>query len=439
MHDLWNAVSTNSALEPILPILAPGTYLVGGCVRDLLLGRPTTDFDLVTFSDVWGLTGRIEAVLGGKAFWLDKERQVARVALRRGALTVDVSPPRGADIVSDVRERDITINAMALDARGRRFIDPLHGMEDLDHGIIRLIAEKNLLDDPLRGLRCLRFAVTLGFTLSGETRALVRAHAGLIRRVTPERVKQEFLKSLESPRGAAFFGLLAEEGYVRELFFPGTPEGFPADGGGLNRALEVSAGLDELLCHAHELLPGIGDRFSQEVEHGLSRAAALRLAAFLAGITAVSGIGPLCQRLSLSSRARRLVGDSMTGRLAVLSLAGKTHPDRKDMHRILRAYPGCIPEMLILAAASPRTTGPVPGPEPPVATLWAYYKNEFLPQQETPLVTGGDIMKVFGLGQGPRVGECLERVEAARASGIVSSREEAIEYLGRIISEPPEA
>ncbi|MCE5276280.1 MAG: hypothetical protein ABFD70_02840 [Syntrophaceae bacterium] len=429
MHDLWNAVSTNSVLEPILPILTPGTCLVGGCVRDLLLGRPTTDFDLVTFSDVWDLTGRIGAVLGGKAFWLDRERQVARVALKRGALTVDVSPPRGPDIASDVSERDITINAMALDARERRFIDPLQGMEDLDHGIIRLIAEKNLLDDPLRGLRCLRFAVTLGFTLSGETGALVRAHAGLIRGVTPERVKQEFLKSLESPRGGAFFGLLAETGYVHELFSSGTREGFPVDGDGLNRALDVSAWLDELLCHANELLPGIGDLFSQELEHGLSRAAALRLAAFLAGITAVPGIGPLCRRLSLSSRAARLVGDSISGHLAVLALAGKEHPDRRDMHLILRDYPGSVPEMLILAAASSGDARDT------CERLWAYYLGEFLPQQETPLVTGDDIMTVFALGQGPRIGECLEQVETARASGLVSSREDAIEYLRRIISE----
>lgn len=428
MHDLWNAVSTNSVLEPILPTLTPGTCLVGGCVRDLLLGRPTTDFDLVTFSDVWDLTGRIGAVLGGKAFWLDKERQVARVALKRGALTVDVSPPRGPDIASDVSERDITINAMALDARERRFIDPLQGREDLDRGIIRLIAEKNLLDDPLRGLRCLRFAVTLGFTLSGETKALVRAHAGLIRELPPERVKQEFFKSLEDPRGAAFFGLLAEEGYVHELFFSKTPEGYPIDGGGLNRALDVSAGLDELLCHAQELLPGIGDHFSREVEHGLSRAAALRLAAFLAGITAVPGIGPLCRRLSLSSRAARVVGDSLSGHLAVLALAGKGHPDRGDMHRILRAYPGSVPEMLLLAAASS---------EDALETserLWAYYLGWFLPQQETPLVTGDDIMTLFAMGRGPRIGECLEQVEIARASGIVSSREEAIAYLRRVIS-----
>jgi tRNA nucleotidyltransferase/poly(A) polymerase len=169
MHGLLNAVSKNPTLKGILPHLPERTYLVGGCVRDLILGNDPSDFDLVTFGESMALARKLAQHLGGTAFFMDQERQVARVALKQGELTIDVSPPRGLDIVSDLSERDITINAMALNPVDGTLIDPLGGQMDLQERLIRLIAEKNLRDDPLRGLRCLRFSLQLGFSLDAAT------------------------------------------------------------------------------------------------------------------------------------------------------------------------------------------------------------------------------------------------------------------------------
>jgi len=174
MHDQSNAVWTNKILDKVLPHLPQQTYLVGGCVRDLILGTDPSDFDLVTFGSPMDLALEIGAVVGGRAFFIDSERQVARVALNHGKLTIDVSPPRGADIESDLAQRDITINAMAINPADGTLVDLHGGRQDLKEGRIRLIAEKNLTDDPIRGLRCLRFSVQFGFSIDSGTMGLIR-------------------------------------------------------------------------------------------------------------------------------------------------------------------------------------------------------------------------------------------------------------------------
>ena len=222
MHDLFNAATRNIILKGILPHLPGQTYLVGGCVRDLMLGAEPSDFDLVTFGTSMDLARQLGAIFGGKAFFMDQERQMARVALNHGDLTIDVSPPKGNDIAADLAERDITINAMALDPFGGTLIDPLGGQKDLQEKRIRLIAEKNLKDDPLRGLRCLRFSVQLGFSLDSLTMEVIKKNAETLDRIAPERIKYEFLKALMCPDSATFFSLLVDAGYApRALQDPG--------------------------------------------------------------------------------------------------------------------------------------------------------------------------------------------------------------------------
>jgi tRNA nucleotidyltransferase/poly(A) polymerase len=424
MHDLWNAVSANRVLERLSPQLPPSTYLVGGCVRDLLLGRNVLDFDLVTFCDVWGLAKKIETLLGGKAFWIDRERCVARIAVKGTPLTVDVLSPRGPDIATDLAMRDITINAMAFDPKSRELIDPLHGQEDLLQGIIRIISEENLVDDPLRGIRCLRFAVNLGFAIEDDTMSIIRANSVLIHKVSRERIKQEIMKALLSPRGSIFFQLLVDADYGEELFHP-DPE-IEHD-----LSLRRSSEMDAVLEDAHNILPGIGDYFSQDVEQGFSRAAVLRLTAFLSGISANGfRIRNICKGLAFSSRTTRIVVNTLEAHERGEIVLEKHDAGKKSLCVLFRSYPECIPDMLLLAAASHRDLRTL------TAELWDFYRT-YLPQKRNPLISGKDIMEVFGLRPGLLIGKYLELVEDARLEGIITTRDEAIEYLKHISSHSP--
>jgi len=441
MHDLFNAARKNKTLKDILPHLQGRTYLVGGCVRDLMLGYVPSDFDLVTFGASMDLARQLGAILGGKAFFMDQERQVARVALNHGDLTIDVSPPRGNDIAADLAERDITVNAMALNPFDGTLIDPLGGQKDLKERRIRLIAEKNLKDDPLRGLRCLRFCVQLGFSLDSITREVIKNNTDTLQRIAPERIKYEFLKALKCPSSATFFSLLMDAGYIPVLFES------PVDEARLRLSLELVSGVEGLLLDVSSYLPGIKDPFAEELEHGLTRSGALRLAGFFAGM---AGSPPSnfdhdlvyswCRKLALSSLAGLIIAKTISGMAGVHGLDEKPFLKGSDMHRLLSAYQQCIPEMLLLALASNAAQKISDGSrdvstEKHVASLWEYFLETYQFHAAVPLLTGHDIMENLSLDPGPKVGELLRLAEEARADGIISSSKQALEYLRSVMAE----
>ncbi len=443
MHGLLNAVSKNPTLKGILPHLPERTYLVGGCVRDLILGNDPSDFDLVTFGESMALARKLAQHLGGTAFFMDQERQVARVALKQGELTIDVSPPRGLDIVSDLSERDITINAMALNPVDGTLIDPLGGQMDLQERLIRLIAEKNLRDDPLRGLRCLRFSLQLGFSLDAATMKMIKENAADLERIAPERIKVEFLKALKCPASVPFISLLADAGYTTVLFSG------PVDEIRLQQGLGIFSGVESLVMDDLLHLPGIKDILADELEHCLTRAGALRMAGFFAGLAGALHrrydeelVRSWCTRLALSSQASRVIVKSISGMLRVLDLDEKPGHCGSEMHRLLSAYPQCIPEMILLALASDALSlhkdtdrkGKA-SIHTRVSSLWEYFLETYKVHAASPLITGHDIVKGLSVNPGPKVGELLRLVEEARSDGIISSREQALEYLRTIMAE----
>jgi tRNA nucleotidyltransferase/poly(A) polymerase len=443
MHDPFNAAKKNIILKGILPHLPGQTYLVGGCVRDLMLGAVPSDFDLVTFGASMDLARQLGAIWGGKAFFMDQERQVARVALNHGDLTIDVSPPRGQDIEADLAERDITINAMALDPLSGTLIDPLGGQKDLQERRIRLIGEKNLKDDPLRGLRCLRFSVQLGFSLDSLTMEVIKKNAEKLQVIAPERIKYEFLKVLKCPASVTFFSLLIDAGYAPVLFKA------PVDEDRLGLSLEILSGIERLLLSVHSYLPGVKDHFADELEHGLTRSGALRLAGFFACMAGSSQLNynedlvhSWSMRLALSSFAVRIIAKTISGLLKVLGLNEKPLLSNSGMHRLLSENRQCLPEMLLLALAFDALAAQKDADrtrnvsiQTPVTSLWGYFQGTYKVHAANPLLTGHDIMENLSVGPGPKVGELLRLVEEARADGIISSRGQAMEYLRSIITE----
>lgn len=420
---LLNAVSTSGILERVLPLLPGRTYLVGGCIRDLLLGIEPADFDIVTFGPAMELARRMGTALGGTVFAVDRERGVARIALNRGEHTLDISPARGADIEGDLRERDITINAMACLPGDGVLIDPLQGLADLRAGCIRLIGEKNLRDDPLRGLRCLRFAVQLGYSIEAQSMGLIIRHAHAIERVASERIKHEFLRALDGPRGTTIFGLLDKAGYVGVLMGDTAPKPTAVFMEGPVRYADV------LLDDASRVLPGVGTYFTAELEHGMTRAAAFRIAAFLfPGTGEHDRTHELMSRLALSVRARRTIGRAMAGARRAISLAGGPRPGGGAMYRVLSDHDGSIPEMLLLVLASsmgahdgrPDQAGAV------CRLLWEFYTGPYRTHRDEPLLSGHDIIRELDIRPGADVGKLLRRVEEARADGLISSRREAL-------------
>jgi tRNA nucleotidyltransferase/poly(A) polymerase len=182
-------------------------YVVGGAVRDELLGRPGVDVDVATPDPE--VAARIYAGLSkGALFPLSERHGAWRVAFPDGT-TVDFTPLRGG-IEDDLRTRDFTINAIAVPVAGGERVDPLNGFPDLQARRLRAVSDTVFEDDPLRLLRAARLEDELGFSLDEKTERLVREQAELVTKPAGERIFGELERlSPDGFRRADELGLLA--------------------------------------------------------------------------------------------------------------------------------------------------------------------------------------------------------------------------------------
>jgi poly(A) polymerase len=203
-------------------------YLVGGCVRDLLLGREPKDFDVATDAppdEVASLFPRAELVGAhfGVVLVRSDGRQVEVATFRSDSTYSDGRRPDSVrfetDPSQDARRRDFTINALMLDPSNGRILDFVNGREDLTAGIIRAIgdSETRFREDHLRLLRAVRFAASLGFAIEPETAAAIRKLSGAIQGVSAERVRDELSRILTEGGARRGFELLDELGLLREI------------------------------------------------------------------------------------------------------------------------------------------------------------------------------------------------------------------------------
>jgi tRNA nucleotidyltransferase (CCA-adding enzyme) len=209
-------------------------YLVGGFVRDLLLGIPATDFDMVVEGDAIALARVLAAQYGGRvtahvrfgtAQWFppDSSHQALDLISTRsesykhsGALP-SVKPGRFAD---DLARRDFTFNTLALRIDGEHWgelHDELDGLNDLKHGLIRVLHPRSFLDDPTRLFRAVRYEQRYGFQIAPETLMLIPPARSLIGPLSAERVRHELDLILEEKQTVAMLGRLAELDLLRPV------------------------------------------------------------------------------------------------------------------------------------------------------------------------------------------------------------------------------
>lgn len=178
-------------------------FLVGGAVRDAILGRTSHDLDFAVPTNGIKLARKIADKLKGAFYVLDDQRDTGRVVLvdKGNQRTIlDFSIYRGKDIQSDLRERDFSINGIAYDLRADTFIDPLNGIKDIHGKLLRACSSKSFEIDPIRILRAVRFAAGLDFQIDEKTRLEMQQAGVGLRSVSPERVRDELFRIFEGPQ-----------------------------------------------------------------------------------------------------------------------------------------------------------------------------------------------------------------------------------------------
>jgi tRNA nucleotidyltransferase (CCA-adding enzyme) len=208
-------------LDAVRAVTEAPVYLVGGAVRDLLLGRDRSDVDLVVVGDAAALASKLGAET------VEHER-FATAKVRLDGHEVDVAAARAetyphpgalpevepaGDVETDLGRRDFTINAMAIPLRGEpRLIDPHDGRADLEAGLLRVLHAGSFADDPTRALRAARYAARFGFELEPGTAELLRG--ANLETVSADRRRADLLRLAAEPEAARGFELLAEWGLV---------------------------------------------------------------------------------------------------------------------------------------------------------------------------------------------------------------------------------
>ena len=198
--------------EAVREVLAgEEAWIVGGAIRDELLGRPVLDLD-VACRDPRDAAHRYARRVGGAAFPLSERHGAWRVVVDGTERTVDFTPlPNG--IEADLATRDFTLNAIAVPVEGGERCDPHGGETDLENGVLRAVSPTIFEDDPLRLLRAVRLEDELGLALDAETEALLRRSTALVTRAAGERILAELHRlSPAGYRRLADVGLLAELG-----------------------------------------------------------------------------------------------------------------------------------------------------------------------------------------------------------------------------------
>jgi tRNA nucleotidyltransferase (CCA-adding enzyme) len=291
-----------------------GVYLVGGTVRDLLLGRESFDLDLAVEGDAIelarGLGGEVTAHgrFGTAVVRFEDGRQLDVVTCRRETYSAPAALPdvEAGTILDDLARRDFTVNAMAasLGSDLGRLVDPHGGRADLRSGTIRVLHEGSFVDDPTRIFRAVRYEARLGFTMDEQTERLAREGVGGIGLLSPARMREEVVALLSEEQAEPALERLAELGAV-----PGLEPGLVGRLDALRAELDPDAAAWRVrLTALAAAQPGLVARLAlrrqdaRAVEEGVATAPRLTAATDPVEIADLAGRAPEGALLALAQR-----------------------------------------------------------------------------------------------------------------------------------------
>jgi poly(A) polymerase len=452
-----------------------GSWIVGGALRDEVLGREVTDFDIAVAGEPERAARELAAELRGPVFQLSEAFGAWRVVDRRGGRVYDFAPLQGETIEQDLAMRDFTVNAMARPlgpggparpGEGAELIDPLGGRADLEARTLRVLGPAAYANDPLRPLRLARFAAELGFTADPETERLTAEAAPRVAEASGERVFAELRRLLVAPGALEGLALADRLGLLRAVL----PE--LADLHDVEQShyhhLDVYGHTIEVLERLIELERDasgeLRELLDEPLADELTRGQALRFAALLHDIGKpathhvredgrVTFMGhdrlgqemvrSVCRRLKTSEKLCRFL-EAVTRHHLVLGFLVHERPlDRRAVYRYLERTSPVEVEVTLLSCADRLATRGRNADRAIDAHL--QLAEELMPaaldwrRQGPPQVPvrGDELADELGIEPGPELGRLLDQLAEAAYAGEATDRGKAIE-LARTLRHNPE-
>jgi poly(A) polymerase len=464
-----------AALASVTAHHSGGVYLAGGTVRDMLLNRTPADLDLTVSCHAIQWARELTDRCGGTFVALGREEDAARVVWQGVSFDFSSFRDGASTIYEDLSKRDLTINSLAVcidniisnDLQEEQLlpiIDPCHGIDDLQNGIIRFNSSRSPLDDPLRLLRVFRFGAVLNFEVIPQTMTQVWCHCDLITKISPERVACELDRIMASERAYRGFVQMAEAKILFSVFpelLPGVGMEQPA-----SHHLFVFEHLLQSLAEMEKIQADPGKYFPEHhkvVEFVLSQGkrklylkwAALfhdlgkpvtrriredkggRITFYNHDIKGAELVADIGERLRWSRNHVQMASLLVRNHMRPFFLANDLRKGKltlKGCLRLIKTVDEELPALFVLSMAdalagkgegSPGKIGQE------VAELFAHiYKlrqERVIPIRNTPpLITGKDLLEELNLQPGPLFREILELVEEARFEGKITSRNQAL-------------
>jgi hypothetical protein len=405
-----------------------GAYLVGGCVRDLLLGRTPTDYDIVFLEDPDAYARMLAAATGGRVVEIGKSAfRLWRVVTAKEV--IDVAPAAGANLAEDLRQRDFTINALAIHAATGQVIDVTGGRRDLSAGTIRMASDAAFRADPVRLLRAFRFAAGLGFRVDPATRAAIARDAALIAQSAGERIRAELFKLLSAAPAYPQVVAMREAGLLQALFPALEPSGIDC---GLRTLQALEFFLNGFPSFPSELAAGLDAEFQEQ------RRVLLKCAALLRPIAPLRQTDALA-RLRLSSRDAVRLERLMRPVPLPREFALGTVVSASEELRFFRAAGDLAPDFLMQALAVDPTDAarPAMGTANIIQMLHHYFFRYRPKALSPPLITGRDLIHEFGLRPSRRFKLILDLVDEARLAREAFTRADALALVRAHLDEGP--
>jgi len=380
-----------------------GIYLVGGVVRDILLGRGNSDLDLVVEGNAMGLAQSLAGEIGGR---LVVHRRFGTAKIRTGNLTIDLAMARAetyarpgalpsvrpSSIQDDLARRDFTVNAMALrldPASFGKVVDPFDGQKDLESKLIRVLHDRSFIDDATRMLRAVRYEQRFGFRLESSTEELLRQNVSMLRTISGDRIRHE----LEL--------ILKEE----------CPE----------KALKRAGDLG-LLGEVHPALKSNG-RLRKIFEKAREVASPPTPALYFALLTYPIGVRDcedLIARLKMPGTVSRVILDTarLRGQMPLLDAADLPP---SAICESLQEYSPTSVQACAIAADSALIQERLDL----YLTRWRHVRTAL----------DGSALQKLGVPSGPRLGRTLKALHRAKLDGKISTREDETELVQRWLSQ----
>ena len=458
----------SSIISDIISAITPyvkGAYLVGGSVRDLLLGKSPADYDIAVVKNPKKFAEKIAERTSGRLVEMGKPGQmIFRVVSKNNIF--DISPISGSFIEDDLFDRDFTIDALAFDLSSGKIIDCMNSLQDIADRKIRMVSKAVFQKDPIRLIRAYRIGASFDFNIEPQTSAAIKDNAELLQTSAGERIRSELFKILAASNSHYFLSQMAKAGVLFAIF----PELAGLQNCFQNRyhlfdvfkhTMKAYSHLETILNDCHNFLPEAYGQFEPCTD--TFKGALLKCSILLHDIGKPSarttdsegnihfyGHGKksadmtknIVHRLRFSNHEASYIDFIIRNHIRPLFLFTAHQNKTITQKGIARFFLKCgnyAPDLLIHTIADIKGKGNKNDERNEAFINFAremvlYYFSYFQPEKsKPPLITGRDLINDFALTPSPLFKKILRRVEEARISKKIINKDEAMQLVKKFL------